>query len=123
MLLLTFEQAIYHTRLFRQAAVFEPDRVSLLPLATVQLQCEAMRLLRRSDTGEFCLTQFRDEAIPPYAILSHRWGSETEEVSFRDFVNGVKKNTSGYEKLLFCVNQARRDGLRYFLRRLVKETL
>ncbi|KAF1968779.1 HET-domain-containing protein [Bimuria novae-zelandiae CBS 107.79] len=35
-----FGRAIYRTRLFRQAAVFEPDRVSLLPLATVQLHAK-----------------------------------------------------------------------------------
>ncbi|KAF2179725.1 hypothetical protein K469DRAFT_716079 [Zopfia rhizophila CBS 207.26] len=37
-----------------------------------------MRLLRRCDTGEFSLTEdiVGDEAIPPYAILSHTWGAD-----------------------------------------------
>lgn len=42
-----------------------------------------MRLLRRSRTGEFSLTDnlVGDEAIPPYAILSHTWGADAEEVA------------------------------------------
>lgn len=47
-----------------------------------------MRLLQRSDTGEFSLAEFGDEAIPPYAILSHRWGADTEEPTFEDLTNG-----------------------------------
>jgi hypothetical protein len=75
-----------------------------------------MRLLQYDSYGNL---SFADD--PPdghdrrsYAILSHRWGPDTEEVSFRDFVNSAKKNTSGYKKLIFCANQARHDGLRYF---------
>jgi hypothetical protein len=75
-----------------------------------------MRLLQYDNYNNF---RFADD--PPdghdrrlYAILSHRWGPKIEEVSFQDFVNGAKKNTSGYKKLLFCANQARHDGLCYF---------
>jgi len=73
-----------------------------------------MRLLRRSDTGEFSLTQFRDEAIPPYAILSHTWGPDTEEVTFDDQTNGTGKDKPGYEKIRFCGEQAAADDLKYF---------
>jgi len=72
-----------------------------------------MRLLRRCDTGEFSLTQFRDEAIPPYAILSHTWGADTEEVTFDDLTNGTGKDKPGYEKIRFCGEQAALDGLEY----------
>jgi hypothetical protein len=72
-----------------------------------------MRLLRRSDTSEFSLTQFRDEAIPPYAILLHTWGADTEEVTFEDLTNGSGKDKPGYEKLWFCGEQAARHGLEY----------
>ncbi|ORY15390.1 NACHT domain-domain-containing protein [Clohesyomyces aquaticus] len=71
-----------------------------------------MRLLRRSDTGEFGLTQFRDEAIPPYAILSHTW-TEGHEVTFRDLEDRTGPK-AGYDKIYFCGQQAERDGLRYF---------
>jgi len=73
-----------------------------------------MRLLRCSDTGDFSLTQFGDEAIPPYAILSHTWGADTEEVTFEDFTNGTGKDKPGYVKIRFCGEQARLDALQYF---------
>ncbi|KAF2688292.1 HET-domain-containing protein [Lentithecium fluviatile CBS 122367] len=73
-----------------------------------------MRLLRRSDTGEFSLTQFPDEAIPPYAILSHTWRADTEEVTFEDLTNGTGKDKPGYEKIRFCGEQAALDDLEYF---------
>ena len=72
-----------------------------------------MRLLRRSDTGDFSLTQFCDEAIPSYAILSHTWGADTEEVTFDDLINGTGKDKPGYEKIRFCGEQAALDGLEY----------
>jgi len=41
-----------------------------------------MRLLQYNSDGNFSLTEFFDKAIPDYAILSHRWG--TEEATFED---------------------------------------
>ncbi|KAF2179641.1 HET-domain-containing protein [Zopfia rhizophila CBS 207.26] len=73
-----------------------------------------MRLLRRSNTGEFSLTEVGDEASPPYAILSHTWGADTEEVTFEDLTNGTGKDKTGYEKIRFCGERARQDGLQYF---------
>jgi hypothetical protein len=74
-----------------------------------------MRLLRYSDTGEFNLTEdfVGDEAIPPYAILSHTWGADTEEATFDDLINGTGKDKPGYEKIQFCGEQARQDDLQY----------
>ncbi|KAL2141950.1 hypothetical protein VTI28DRAFT_1785 [Corynascus sepedonium] len=43
-----------------------------------------MRLLEFNGTGEICLTRFFVTDVPQYAILSHTWGSEEEEVSFQD---------------------------------------
>ncbi|KAF2174469.1 hypothetical protein K469DRAFT_708943 [Zopfia rhizophila CBS 207.26] len=75
-----------------------------------------MRLLRRSNTGEFSLTEdlAGDETIPPYAILSHTWGADTEEVTFDDLTNGTGKDKLGYKKIWFCGEQAVQDGLEYF---------
>ncbi|KAF2258299.1 WD40 repeat-like protein [Lojkania enalia] len=75
-----------------------------------------MHLLRRSNTGEFSLTEdlVGDGTIPPYSILSHRWGLETEEVTFEDMISGTYKNKPGYKKIQFCGEQARRDNLQYF---------
>ena len=72
-----------------------------------------MRLLEYNDTGEICLTKipFGDN-VPPYAILSHTW--DTQEVSFEDLTDGTGKNKLGYDKIRFCGQQAKHDGLQYF---------
>ena len=63
-----------------------------------------MRLLQCSDTGEFSLTKdiAGDDTIPPYAILSHTWGADIEEVTFEDLKNGTGKDKPGYKKIRFC---------------------
>jgi hypothetical protein len=74
-----------------------------------------MRLLKCNDDGEFSLAKdFVSSEIPEYAILSHTWGADTEEVTYRDLIDGAGKNKVGYEKIRFCGEQARRDGLHYF---------
>jgi hypothetical protein len=75
-----------------------------------------MRLLQYSGTDEFSLTKdlVDDDRIPPYAILSHTWGSDTDEVTFKDLEDGTGKDKAGYEKIRFCGEQARQDGLEYF---------
>ncbi|PMD54359.1 putative vegetative incompatibility protein HET-E-1 [Hyaloscypha bicolor E] len=70
-----------------------------------------MRLLHYNDDGEFSLTQFFDD-IPPYAILSHIWG--LEEVTFGDMMDRNMTSKTGFDKIRFCGEQARRDGLQYF---------
>ncbi|KAH7418866.1 NACHT domain-containing protein [Cadophora sp. MPI-SDFR-AT-0126] len=71
-----------------------------------------MRLLQYNSDGNFSLTEFFDNAIPEYAILSHRWG--TEEATFEDLQKGIGRKKAGYEKIRFCGEQARGDGLKYF---------
>ena len=75
-----------------------------------------MRLLQRSETGEISLTKdLIDEGrIPPYAILSHTWGLDTEEVTIEDITNGTGDKEVGYKKLRFCGEQAAQDGLQHF---------
>ena len=74
-----------------------------------------MRLLERSDAGEFSVTEYfvNNDEIPPYAILSHTWVAG-EEVILEGLRNGTGKGKSGYDKIRFCGEQARRDGLQYF---------
>lgn len=74
---------------------------------------EAMRLLR-CDDGKLALTTDLVDDIPPYAILSHTWGPDTEEVTFKDVVNGTGQEKVGYSKIRFCADQARHDSLQYF---------
>ena len=72
-----------------------------------------MRLLHRASNGNLRLTEdLNSGTLPQYAILSHTWG--TEEVTFKDMVDGTGKHKSGYAKISFCAEQARKDGLDFF---------
>ncbi|KAK7177557.1 Vegetative incompatibility protein HET-E-1-like protein 15 [Paraphaeosphaeria sporulosa] len=73
-----------------------------------------MRLLRRRNEDDYNLTRFIDVAIPPYAVLSHRWGQDNEEVTLEDITNRTGKSKAGYRKIQRCAEQALRDGLEYF---------
>jgi hypothetical protein len=70
-----------------------------------------MRLLHYNNDGEYNLTQFFND-IPQYAILSHTWGPE--EVTFKDMKKGNRTTKAGFDKIRFCGEQARHDGLQYF---------
>lgn len=73
-----------------------------------------MRLLRLEDDGGFSLVEFFGSDIPRYAILSHTWGADHEEVTFKDLTEGKGESKPGYRKLTFCRNQAAIDNLQYF---------
>ena len=73
-----------------------------------------MRLLEIKAAGEFSLTEFFGNNIPPYAILSHTWGSGGEEITFRDLVDHTGKDKVGYAKIEFCGRRATTDDLKYF---------
>jgi len=74
-----------------------------------------MRLLEALPNGDFALTKdLPDNAIPPYAILSHRWENDDQEVTYGDMVKGLGRDKAGYDKIKFCGERATRDGLQYF---------
>jgi hypothetical protein len=73
-----------------------------------------MRLLERNNDGEFSITKDFSDDIPCYAILSHTWGADIEEVTFRDLIDGTGKSKAGYNKIRFCGEQVIRDDLQYF---------
>lgn len=73
-----------------------------------------MRLLRSDHNGGFTLTKDLIDNIPAYAILSHTWGAEDDEVTFDDLGSKQAEGKAGYTKLQFCKRQAERDGLQYF---------
>jgi hypothetical protein len=72
-----------------------------------------MRLLELRSSGECSLTRDLIDNIPPYAVLSHTWGRDNEEVTFHDITQGVGKSKTGYGKIRFFEEQAARDGIRY----------
>ncbi|KAF2023596.1 HET-domain-containing protein [Setomelanomma holmii] len=67
-----------------------------------------------NESGELSIQKFNNGAIPSYAILSHTWGADNDEVTFADFTEGIGKDKPGYEKIRFCGAQAQCDGLQYF---------
>lgn len=73
-----------------------------------------MRLLAFGQDGQVSLTGdliYGRDQIPQYAILSHTWGADAEEVSYQDMSRGEGSNKAGYEKIRFCVQTALKDGL------------
>ncbi|KAI9782330.1 MAG: hypothetical protein M1839_005203, partial [Geoglossum umbratile] len=70
-----------------------------------------MRLLHIGDLG---LAEFVGNDIPRYAILSHTWGADHEEVTFKDMIDGTGNAKAGYRKIQFCEKQAAKDGLQFF---------
>ncbi|KAF7571097.1 HET domain containing protein [Pyrenophora tritici-repentis] len=52
--------------------------------------------------------------MPEYAILSHTWGEDKDEVTFDDITKGTGTTKIGYRKLQFCAEQAALHKLYYF---------
>jgi tetratricopeptide (TPR) repeat protein len=73
-----------------------------------------MRFLKLNDSGQLILVERSRDSIPEYAILSHTWGPDGEEVTYEDLLQGTGRNKPGYKKLDFCAKQAEKDGLTYF---------
>ncbi|MCJ1438071.1 hypothetical protein MMC27_007458 [Xylographa pallens] len=75
-----------------------------------------MRLLHRKNDGNISLTDDIIQDIPAYAILSHTWARDDEEVTFKDIQDdpGQAKSKAGYRKIEFCGKQAASDKLEYF---------
>jgi len=67
-----------------------------------------MRLL---NTTTFQFGDFPSNEIPPYAILSHTWGSE--EVLLADLNLSGVQSKEGYRKIKSACHQASQDGLQH----------
>lgn len=55
-----------------------------------------MRLLRLKSDGDFSLVEYIGDEIPQYAILSHTWGADRDEVNITDLAGGTAKEKAGY---------------------------
>ncbi|KAI3336292.1 kinesin light chain [Xylariaceae sp. AK1471] len=73
-----------------------------------------MRLLKLRDDGSLAFTEDLITNIPRYAILSHTWGHNNDEVTFKDILQSTGGEKEGYRKIEFCRKQAARDGLDHF---------
>jgi hypothetical protein len=72
-----------------------------------------MRLLKVKSDGSFSLASYAGNKTPDYAILSHTWEADDNEVTYQDIVAGVGDTKSGYDKIRFCGKQALKDGIHY----------
>ncbi|KAK2593560.1 hypothetical protein QQS21_008735 [Conoideocrella luteorostrata] len=70
--------------------------------------------MRLINAETWALENFVGKNIPPYAILSHTWGEDEEELSFHDLQTGnIEKAGKRKIKLQGCCEQAKKDKLRY----------
>ena len=46
-----------------------------------------MRFLQRKSDGSFELTPYMVKNVPKYAVLSHTWLDDDQEVTYEDFIN------------------------------------
>jgi hypothetical protein len=72
-----------------------------------------MRLLKAKADGGFSLTTFPINP-PRYAILSHTWEADDQEVKLNDIENRKGTHKTGYKKIEFCARQAQHDNIEYF---------
>jgi ankyrin repeat protein len=72
-----------------------------------------MRLLQFDGEGEPSLVEFVGTNPPRYAILSHTWGADGQEITYQDIENRTGRQKDGWQKLQFCKDRAKNDGLQY----------
>jgi hypothetical protein len=73
-----------------------------------------MRLLRLENNGDVSIDEYAGEDETRYAILSHRWGRDRDEVTFKDMMENTGRDKKGFAKIRACGEQARRDGFDLF---------
>lgn len=73
-----------------------------------------MRLLCLRN-GVFQIKEFHGD-IPRYAILSHTWGADDDEVTFTDITTSTagSGHKPGFKKLAFCARKASEFDIEYF---------
>jgi hypothetical protein len=67
--------------------------------------------MRLINVETYQVSEFFGDDIPPYAILSHRWGKD--EVSFELISSSLAaaEQTQGFQKIRYCAAQTKHDGL------------
>jgi hypothetical protein len=74
-----------------------------------------MRLIKlNADYSTFSLVERVGNGIPPYLTLSHTWGKDEDEVTFKDIQKGRGLEKSGNKKIDFYARQAKAHNLHHF---------
>jgi hypothetical protein len=79
-------------------------------LSLTAITSSAMRLIN-TDPERMVLKDFFGTNVPPYATLSHCWGSVEDEITFQQFQAGQNRGSSGHQKIVECCRLARSQGL------------
>ncbi|KAE8373697.1 hypothetical protein BDV26DRAFT_300924 [Aspergillus bertholletiae] len=70
--------------------------------------------MRLINVQTYKLEEFFNERVPPYAILSHTWGNDQDEILFHDITEGNAESANHWPiKFKGCCKQAAKDGLNY----------
>jgi len=69
--------------------------------------------MRLINVENMVLEEFFGDHIPSYAILSHTWGQNHEEVHFGEIGTTSAHQKPGYQKIRYLCQQAATDGLRW----------
>jgi hypothetical protein len=72
-----------------------------------------MHFLKVGHNGELTLAENLNPPPSRYAILSHTWGRDDEEIPYDEMKNGLGATKVGYQKLRFCADRAGKDGIDY----------
>ncbi|KAI9644102.1 hypothetical protein NHQ30_007455 [Ciborinia camelliae] len=54
------------------------------------------------DVSALLKCELLGKSIPEYAILSHTWGADTDEVNFQNLMDGTGRDKPGYKKIYVC---------------------
>jgi hypothetical protein len=107
-------QQVYSNSLVLRAVGFTSKIGVRLASCHSALITVRMRLLQIEEDSSLSLIERVGGDIPPYVILSHTWGDDGDEVTFKDMKKSRGKDKVGYQKIEFCMLQTLYKDLRHF---------
>ena len=102
----------FDINLYKQSSTYTKIVTTIIAASGGLLDLVSIMRLLEYKSGFSLAEDFGDHVLR-YAILSHIWGEDTE-VIFRDLTDSTGRSKAGYDKLRFCGEQVKRDGLQYF---------
>ena len=86
---------------------------SLLVSKHLQAKATSWHTMRLIDSNTLELHDFSEEQIPygQFAVISHRWTKD--EVTFKEYRRGLKKDSIGYKKILSSCELAKSRNRQY----------
>ncbi|KAF2105893.1 heterokaryon incompatibility protein-domain-containing protein [Lophiotrema nucula] len=67
------------------------------------------------ENGRVAFEHYPNDREPPdFAILSHTWYPDHEEVKYKEIMENSGQDKKGFQKIRLCGEQAKKDGYQYF---------